>query len=475
MQVVLWASTDVTVWSHVVAGTEPTEILQDLQKDEVHVWVVDDSSSQWASTLYWTRWRGRLKTWTDVRRGTSRPTSCLYSPQGPQVCLRRPASAILKPSPVWPSSTCVEPQLMTSSTCPSPCNHMSASLLGDWRMYPARGDMRPEEEVLCPCFLEGLCTASGDGGPVHRGAVPLPGQPAPGSRGEDPQSPAGSGKWSQVRRVEEVCETFRRNPDQRRYGLTEVSVGFLNYTDKVGPIGRASFFNKRSMPFELLSMDPQTSEPFRTAAGRCVRARRGETGVLVTPLTVSNQFLGYAGDQVQTEKKLLRDVFSPGDVFFNTGDLMSLDQHDFLYFRDRVGDTFRWKGENVSTMEVSEVLCQVDFIQEATVYGVSVPGHEGRAGMSAVVLKDGRRLDGRKLFEHLEDVLPSYAWPRFLRVQSTLEVTQTFKQQKMSLVRESFNPSMNSDMLYFLDMNRRDFTRLTASVYNDIMEGNVRL
>ncbi|XP_039979161.1 very long-chain acyl-CoA synthetase isoform X2 [Xiphias gladius] len=188
---------------------------------------------------------------------------------------------------------------------------------------------------------------------------------------------AGSGLRSDV--WKEFVKRFGRIKLREGYGLTEVSIGFLNYTDEVGPIGRASYFNKLSMPFEILRYDPQTYEPVRADSGRCIRAKIGEAGILVTPLTAMNQFLGYAGNQVQSEKKLLRDVFKAGDIYFNTGDLLLHDHRDFLYFLDRIGDTFRWKGENVSTTEVSDVLGLLDFIKEANVYGVTVPGYEGRA------------------------------------------------------------------------------------------------
>ncbi|XP_054469161.1 long-chain fatty acid transport protein 2 [Anoplopoma fimbria] len=284
---------------------------------------------------------------------------------------------------------------------------------------------------------------------------------------------AGSGLRSDVWR--EFAKRFGRIKIREGYGLTEASVGFLNYTDEVGPIGRASYFNKLSMPFELLRYDPQTYEPVRTDSGRCIRAPIGEAGILVAPLTAMNQFLGYAGNRVQSEKKLLRGVFKAGDVYFNTGDLLLHDHRDFLYFHDRIGDTFRWKGENVSTTEVSEVLGLLDFIQEANIYGVTIPGYEGRAGMAAVVFKQDHKLDGRKLYNHLIKSLPAYAWPWFLRVQTSLDVTETFKQQKVKLVQEGFNPEVAKDLLYFLDVSQKDYIPLTASLYHDIVSGKIHL
>ncbi|XP_070844918.1 long-chain fatty acid transport protein 6 [Chaetodon trifascialis] len=282
---------------------------------------------------------------------------------------------------------------------------------------------------------------------------------------------AGSGLRSDV--WKEFLNRFGKIKIREGYGLTEASIGFLNYTDEVGPIGRASYFNKLSMPFELLRYDPQTYEPVRTDSGRGIRAQKGEAGILVAPVTAMNQFLGYAGNKVQSEKKLLRDVFRDGDVYFNTGDLLLQDNRDFLYFRDRIGDTFRWKGENVSTTEVSEVLGLLDIFQEVNVYGATIPGHEGRAGMAAIVLKQDHELNGAELYNHLVKTLPAYAWPWFLRIQTSLDVTETFKQQKMKLVQEGFNPEVTQDPLYFLDVSQKDYIALTASLYQDIVSGKI--
>lgn len=284
---------------------------------------------------------------------------------------------------------------------------------------------------------------------------------------------AGSGLRADVWR--EFVRRFGKIQIRESYGLTEASIGFVNYTDEIGPIGRASYFNKLSLPFEFLKCDPQTYEPVQTDSGCCVKASKGETGLLVAPVTFTNPFLGYAGDKGLSEKKLLRDVFKKGDVYFNTGDLMLQDHRDFVYFKDRIGDTFRWKGENVSTMEVSEVLGCLDFLQDVSVYGVTVPGYEGRAGMAAVVLKDGHDLDGERFYSHLLHTLPPYAWPWFLRVQTSLDVTETFKQRKGTLVEQGFNPHAVQQPLYFLNTSKKNYTPLTTPLYEDIVSGKIRL
>lgn len=284
---------------------------------------------------------------------------------------------------------------------------------------------------------------------------------------------AGSGLRADV--WKEFSKRFGKIRIYESYGLTEASIGFINYTTEIGPIGRASYFNKRSLPFEFLKCDPETYEPIREETGCCVRVNKGEVGLLVAPLSFTNPFLGYAGNEAMSEKKLLRDVFKEGDVYFNTGDLMLQDHRDFVYFKDRIGDTFRWKGENVSTTEVSDVLGCLDFLQEVNVYGVTVPGHEGRAGMAAIVLKEGHDMDGESLYSHLVENLPTYAWPWFLRVQTSLDVTETFKQQKKKLVEDGFCPQVIQDPLYFLDRSQKTYIPLSQSVYDDIVSGKIRL
>ncbi|NWU93917.1 S27A2 synthetase, partial [Upupa epops] len=142
-------------------------------------------------------------------------------------------------------------------------------------------------------------------------------------------------------------------------------------------------------PFELIKYNVEEDQPIRDNRGLCIPVQPGETGLLVVKITKNTPFDGYAGDSQKTEKKILRDVLAKGDSFFNSGDLLMMDQQRFVYFQDRVGDTFRWKGENVATTEVETTLAMVDFIQEVNVYGVAVPGCEGRCGMAAIRLKDG--------------------------------------------------------------------------------------
>ncbi|KAG9487859.1 hypothetical protein GDO78_007583 [Eleutherodactylus coqui] len=220
------------------------------------------------------------------------------------------------------------------------------------------------------------------------------------------------------------------------YGATEGNICFMNHTGKIGSVGRSNFFYK---------------------------------------VNHNNPFFGYAGNKKHTTKKLLCDVFKNGDVYFNTGDLMAQDHNNFLYFRDRIGDTFRWKGENVATTEVSDMIGMLDFIQEANIYGVSVPDHEGKVGMASIILKPGMSLHLKSIYEHVVNYLPGYAYPRFLRLQENMEVTGTFKQQKFRLVEQGFDPSIISDPLYFLDDSQKSYVPMTKDIYDKITSGLLKL
>ncbi|XP_038839259.1 very long-chain acyl-CoA synthetase-like, partial [Salvelinus namaycush] len=227
-------------------------------------------------------------------------------------------------------------------------------------------------------------------------------------------------------------------------------------------------------PYALIKYDTERDEPIRDSTGLCVEALKGETGLLVSKITNITPFVGYANSQ-QTEKKRLRDVFQKGDLYFNSGDLLKIGRDNFIYFQDRVGDTFRWKGENVATTEVADILNLIDFVQEANVYGVQVPGNEGRIGMAAVTVKGGEQFDGNKTFSHVASYLPAYARPRFIRIQNALEVTGTFKQMKVRLVEEGFDPASITDPLYILQERNQSYTPMTGQVYSSIVAGIIKL
>ncbi|XP_036135517.1 long-chain fatty acid transport protein 6 [Molossus molossus] len=259
------------------------------------------------------------------------------------------------------------------------------------------------------------------------------------------------------------------------YGATEGNICFMNHTGKIGAVGRTNFFYKLFFIFDLIKYDFEKDEPIRNEQGWCSRVKKGEPGLLISRVNEKNPFFGYAGNKKHTEKKLLCDVFKKGDVYFNTGDLMVQDHENFLYFWDRIGDTFRWKGENIATTEVADVIGMLDFIQESNVYGVAVPDCEGKTGMASIILKPNKSLDLEKVYEQVVTFLPAYACPRFLRIQEKMEMTGTFKPKKFQMVQEGFSPLKISDPLYFLDNLKKAYVPLTKELYDQIMLGEIKL
>ncbi|KAM6960645.1 long-chain fatty acid transport protein 2-like [Aplochiton taeniatus] len=173
------------------------------------------------------------------------------------------------------------------------------------------------------------------------------------------------------------------------YASTEGNMSFINYPGRIGAVGRVNFFHKRVFPYALIKYDAEKEEPVRNSMGLCIEAAKGDAGLLVSQITIKAPFNGYAKDLQQTEKKRLHDVFKKGDLYFNSGDLLRIDKDDFIYFQDRIGDTFRWKGENVATNEVSDIITMADCVEEANVYGVQVSRGQGWHGCCNCEGRDG--------------------------------------------------------------------------------------
>jgi fatty-acyl-CoA synthase len=261
------------------------------------------------------------------------------------------------------------------------------------------------------------------------------------------------------------------------YASTEGNVSLFNVEGKPGAIGRMPIFLSHRFPTAVVRFDLEREMPIRDENGLCIRCAPDEAGeaigkLLTDSANVGGRFEGYTDDSA-SERKVLRNVFETGDAWFRTGDLMRRDTQGFFYFVDRVGDTFRWKGENVSTLEVSEAIGAFTGITEANVYGVPVGGTEGRAAMAAISAQG--ELDLEALRAHLRDRLPSYARPLFLRLCPEMDVTATFKQTKGALVREGFDPSAISDPIYFDHPVEQRFVRVDDTLYRDIQAGRVRL
>jgi fatty-acyl-CoA synthase len=261
------------------------------------------------------------------------------------------------------------------------------------------------------------------------------------------------------------------------YAATEGNVSIYNVEGKQGAIGRIPPFLAHRFPLLLVKYDFEKEIPIRDERGFCVRCRTYEVGEAISKVSndlgeFGSRFEGYS-DHNETEKKILRDVFEEGDAWFRTGDLMRQDKGGYFYFVDRVGDTFRWKGENVATSEVAEAITAFPGIQEANVYGVEVPQRDGRAGMAALVVSTN--VDLTAFRDHLLKTLPGYAQPLFLRICKKMETTATFKQKKAELVQLAYDPSRTNDPIYFNDPEQRAFMRLDKTVYEQIQSGQVPL
>lgn len=258
------------------------------------------------------------------------------------------------------------------------------------------------------------------------------------------------------------------------YGATEGNVSMLNYDGKVGAVGRIPRYMRNFFTTRIVRFDFETEMPIRSPGGFCTECADGEIGEAIGQITdeAGKRFDGYKRES-DTERKILRHVFTPGDAWFRTGDLMKRDRLGYFYFVDRIGDTFRWKGENVATSEVAEALSAVGGVNEANVYGVKVPGAEGRAGMAALVVTP--EFDPSGLARILSDNLPAYARPVFLRLMPTMAITGTFKQRKIDLVNDGFDPGKIADPLYVLDARTLRYEPLDAGRYDDIVSGQLSL
>jgi fatty-acyl-CoA synthase len=259
------------------------------------------------------------------------------------------------------------------------------------------------------------------------------------------------------------------------YAATEGSVSLFNIQGKRGAIGHIpGYLTHRFSPLLVLT-DIDTGEPARNEQGFCIRCASNQAGealgkVRNDPSALGSRFEGYTSSEA-SEKKILRNVLEPGDAWFRTGDLLRKDEKGYYYFVDRIGDTFRRKGENVATSEVAEIICGFPGVLHANVYGVAVPGIEGRVGMATLVTD--RDLDLSGFHNHLASCLPLYARPVFLRIRGQADLTGTFKYSKTELLRQGYNPDACTGSLYF--DSAEEFVPLDKDLYQRIQAGEFRL
>ncbi|XP_041050500.1 long-chain fatty acid transport protein 4 isoform X1 [Carcharodon carcharias] len=260
------------------------------------------------------------------------------------------------------------------------------------------------------------------------------------------------------------------------YGATECNCSLGNFDNKVGACG----FNSRILPFvypiRLVKVDEDTMELVRGPDGVCIPCKPGEPGQLVGRIVQNDplrRFDGYV-NETATTKKIAHDVFKKGDAAYLSGDVLVMDDYGYMYFRDRTGDTFRWKGENVSTTEVEGTLSRILGMADVVVYGVEVPGAEGKTGMAAIA-DPNNQIDLETFYTDLEVALPQYARPVFLRILPAVSKTGTFKFQKTDMRKEGFDPRVIKDRLYLLDQKQQKYVPLDEELFKSIQSGKQKL
>ncbi|CAH0404707.1 unnamed protein product [Chilo suppressalis] len=299
--------------------------------------------------------------------------------------------------------------------------------------------------------------------------------PSPSDRAHNVRIIYGNGLRPQI--WEEFLNRFNVKHVIEFYGATEGNANIANTDGTPGAIGFVSRIFPSVYPIAIIKVDQDTGEPIRDSRGLCQLAEPDEPGVFIgkiAPNNPSREYLGYV-DKTASSKKIVTDVFTHGDQAFISGDILVADELGYLYFRDRTGDTFRWRGENVSTTEVEAAVSRVADHRDAVVYGVLVPNTEGRAGMCGIVDVDGT-LDLDALSRSLSRDLPAYAKPIFVRLMTSVDLTGTFKMKKVDLQKEGFDPSLvKNDKLYYLEAKTGKYLPLGPNEYEMIVSGKIRL
>uniref|UniRef100_A0A3B1K1G8 Very long-chain fatty acid transport protein n=2 Tax=Astyanax mexicanus TaxID=7994 RepID=A0A3B1K1G8_ASTMX len=296
----------------------------------------------------------------------------------------------------------------------------------------------------------------------------------PSERGHRVRLAVGNGLRPSV--WEAFTERFGIKQIGEFYGATECNCSIANMDGKVGACGFNSRILPNVYPIRLVKVDEETMELVRNKEGLCVPCRPGEPGLLVGKINQQDplrRFDGYA-NQEATRKKIAHNVFKPNDSAYLSGDVLVMDELGYMYFRDRSGDTFRWKGENVSTTEVEGTLSGLLGQTDVAVYGVSVPGVEGKAGMAAIADTTGS-FNGESFLREVQKALPPYARPVFLRISPHVDTTGTFKIQKTRLQKEGYDPRITADQIYFLNSRAGRYEVVNEELFSALEGGRVSL
>ncbi|TFG28194.1 MAG: long-chain-acyl-CoA synthetase [Promethearchaeota archaeon] len=265
---------------------------------------------------------------------------------------------------------------------------------------------------------------------------------------------------------EEFQERFGVDHIYEFYGSTEGHRPLFNVDEIPGMVGRDNMAG-----FSLAKVDPETGEFYKNEKGYYVKCKPGDVGMGLIKVEERGVFTGYK-DREKTEKKLLQNVFRKNDCYFNTGDLMKVHEDLWVSFVDRLGDTFRWKGENVSTLEVEAILNSHPTIQMSSVYGVAIPNTEGKAGMAAIKLDPAIKFNLDEFSQFILDVLPKYSIPIYIRIIKKVETTtSSFKIIKTTLCKEGYDIDKIKDTIYFWDSGAKNYVPFTDSIYWEIKQG----
>ncbi|GBP61965.1 Long-chain fatty acid transport protein 1 [Eumeta japonica] len=296
------------------------------------------------------------------------------------------------------------------------------------------------------------CTVAQYIGEICRYLLAVP--PGPADRAHKVRMIVGNGLRPHI--WEQFVQRFSIHRVLEFYGATEGNSSLVNLDSKVGAVGFLSRLVSFIYPLILVKCDQMTGEILRDNNGLCVPCEPQEP------------------DKTASEKKMVRNVRKHGDCYFNTGDILVMDHYGYFYFRDRTGDTFRWRGENVSTAEMESVISSLIGLKDTIMFGVTIPNVEGKAGLVAIADPDNK-LNLDVLSRGLQSNLPTYARPLFLRILTKTPVTATFKLKKKELLEQGFDPQLHKDPMYFLDQKSGCYVPLTRRLYEDIIQGVVKL
>lgn len=251
------------------------------------------------------------------------------------------------------------------------------------------------------------------------------------------------------------------------YGASECNLVFTNALNLDCTAGVCP------LPYNIVEYDIEADEPLRNEQGFMLPVKKGGTGLLITEINEKQPFEGYT-DPEATKKKILQGVFSSEDRWFNTGDMVINQGFKHIAFADRLGDTFRWKGENVATTEVEAVANEYPGVEHSVAYGVEIPGTDGRAGMAALTLKDVNSFDSAAFSRHLHEKLPAYAVPIFIRIREQEEITGTFKYRKVELKKEHYDLNQVEEAMFVMLPKEQKFAPLDSQLLQDIQQKKLR-